>query len=90
MVGVRFRPGAAAPVLRTSVGEMVDLTVGYEDLWLGSAVSVGEVLAAAGRGARRRPTWHWASPRSSLSKSSCPGREPFGIEQQDLAPLDLP
>ncbi len=48
MVGVRFRPGAAAPVLRTSVGEMVDLTVGCDDLWRGSALPVGELLAAAG------------------------------------------
>ncbi|MBU2667240.1 helix-turn-helix domain-containing protein [Actinoplanes bogorensis] len=48
MVGVRFRPGAAAPVLRTSGGEMADLTVGYEDLWRGSALPVGEQLAAAG------------------------------------------
>jgi AraC-like DNA-binding protein len=48
MVGVRFRPGAAAPVLRTPAGKMVDLTVGCDDLWRGSAVSVGEVLAAAG------------------------------------------
>lgn len=48
MVGVRFRPGAAAPVLRTSAGEMVDLTVGCDDLWRGSAGAVGEALAAAG------------------------------------------
>jgi AraC-like DNA-binding protein len=47
MVGVRFRPGAAAPVLRTSAGEMVDLTVGCDDLWRGSAYPVGELLAAA-------------------------------------------
>jgi AraC-like DNA-binding protein len=47
MVGVRFRPGAAAPVLRTSAGEMVDLTVGCDDLWRGSALPVGELLATA-------------------------------------------
>ncbi|WP_203987345.1 helix-turn-helix domain-containing protein [Virgisporangium aurantiacum] len=48
MVGVRFRPGAAAPVLRTSAGELVDLTVACDDLWRGSALPVGELLAAAG------------------------------------------
>lgn len=47
MVGVRFRPGAAAPVLRAPGGDLVDLTVGFEDLWHGSALQVGERVAAA-------------------------------------------
>lgn len=47
MVGVRLRPGAAGPVLRASAADLVDLTVGFEDLWRGSALRVGERLAAA-------------------------------------------
>jgi hypothetical protein len=45
--GAWFRPGAAAPVLRTSAAEMVDLTVGCDDLWHGSALPVGERPAVA-------------------------------------------
>ena len=48
MVGVRFRPGAAAPALRTPAGERADLTVGCDDLWRGSALPVGELQAGAG------------------------------------------
>ncbi|MFC0112666.1 DUF6597 domain-containing transcriptional factor [Kibdelosporangium aridum] len=48
MVGVRFRPGAAAPVVRASAGDLVDLTVGYDDLWNPrAALRVGELVAAA-------------------------------------------
>ncbi|MEU5881805.1 helix-turn-helix domain-containing protein [Spirillospora sp. NPDC047279] len=45
MVGVRLRPGAAAPLLRASAGELADLTVGFDDVWRGSAQRMGERLA---------------------------------------------
>jgi AraC-like DNA-binding protein len=48
MVGVRFRPGGAASVVRAPAGELVDQTVGYDDLWgNSSALQVGERVAAA-------------------------------------------
>jgi AraC-like DNA-binding protein len=48
VAGVRFRPGAAAPVLRASAGELVDRTVGYDQLWSdGAALRVGERVADA-------------------------------------------
>jgi AraC-like DNA-binding protein len=47
MVGVRFRPGAATPVLRSPGRDLVDLTVGFDDLWRGPALDVGEQVAAA-------------------------------------------
>lgn len=45
VVGVRFWPGAAAPLLGLPVDELVDLTVQLDDLWRRSAVQLGELLA---------------------------------------------
>jgi AraC-like DNA-binding protein len=47
MVGVRFNPGAAPSVLGMPASEVVDLSVGADDLWGRSAVALGEAVAAA-------------------------------------------
>jgi AraC-like DNA-binding protein len=47
MVGVRLRPGVADPLLRTSAIDLLDLTVGFDDLWPGSALRVAERMATA-------------------------------------------
>jgi AraC-like DNA-binding protein len=46
-VGVRFTPGAAPSVLGVPASELVDLSVGTDDLWGRSAVALGEAVAAA-------------------------------------------
>lgn len=47
VVGARFWPGSAAPFLGLPVDALVDLTVGLDDLWRGTAVRLGELLAGA-------------------------------------------
>lgn len=47
VVGARFWPGSAAPLLGLPVDELVDLTVELDDLWQGTAARLGELLAAA-------------------------------------------
>jgi AraC-like DNA-binding protein len=47
LVGVRFRLGAAPAVLGMPASELVDLTVGTEELWGRAAERIGEVVAAA-------------------------------------------
>jgi AraC-like DNA-binding protein len=46
VVGVRFRPGAAPSGLGLPASELVDLDLGADELWGGSAVALGEALAA--------------------------------------------
>jgi AraC-like DNA-binding protein len=46
-VGIRFRLGAAPAVLGLPASELVDLTVGAEELWGPAAERIGEVVAAA-------------------------------------------
>jgi hypothetical protein len=55
-VGVQFTPGAAPSVLGVPASELVDLSVGADDLWGRSAVAFGEGVAAA------------ASPREAAAK----------------------
>jgi AraC-like DNA-binding protein len=47
VVGARFLPGAASPLLGLPADELVDLTVQLDDLWGGTAARLGEVLADA-------------------------------------------
>ena len=47
VVGVRFRPGAAPSVLGLPATELVDLTLGAEELWGTRAAALGERVAAA-------------------------------------------
>jgi AraC-like DNA-binding protein len=47
VVGVRFRPGAAAPVLGVPASELTDLEVETDELWGRSAVALGERVADA-------------------------------------------
>jgi AraC-like DNA-binding protein len=47
VVGVRFHPGAAPPLLGLPASELVDLSVGADALWGRSAVALGEEVAAA-------------------------------------------
>ncbi|HZD68385.1 MAG TPA: helix-turn-helix domain-containing protein [Actinomycetes bacterium] len=47
VVGVRLRPGAAPAVLGLPASELVDLVVSPDEFWRGSAVALGEKLAAA-------------------------------------------
>jgi AraC-like DNA-binding protein len=51
VVGVRFRPAAAPSVLGLPASELVDLSVGWEELADGSAAALGEQVAAAGSAA---------------------------------------
>lgn len=48
VVGVRFRPGAAAAILGLPASELVDLSVGADELWGGAAVELGEAVASGG------------------------------------------
>jgi AraC-like DNA-binding protein len=48
VVGVRFRPGAAAPILGVSPSEMVDQTVEADAVWGRELIEVGERIAACG------------------------------------------
>jgi AraC-like DNA-binding protein len=47
VVGARFWPGSAAPFLGVPLDELVDHTVELSDLWPGTAVRLGELLADA-------------------------------------------
>jgi AraC-like DNA-binding protein len=47
VVGVRLKPGAAPSVLAVPASEVVDLSVGADELWGRSAVALGEAVAAA-------------------------------------------
>jgi AraC-like DNA-binding protein len=47
VVSVRFKPGAAWSVLGVPASELVDLSVGADELWGRSAVALGEAVAAA-------------------------------------------
>lgn len=47
VVGVRLNPGAAPSVLGVPASEVVDLSVGADELWGRSAVALGEAVAAA-------------------------------------------
>ena len=47
VVGVRFRPGAAASVLDLPASELVDLAIGAEQLWGDAAIALGEKIATA-------------------------------------------
>jgi AraC-like DNA-binding protein len=48
VVGVRIRPGAASSVLGLPASELLDLTVGLEELWGETAHRLGEAMAGAG------------------------------------------
>jgi hypothetical protein len=60
VVGVRFNPGAAPSVLGLPASEVVDLSVGADELWGRSAVALGEAVAAA--------TSPWEATRKSLKE----------------------
>jgi AraC-like DNA-binding protein len=47
VVGVRFRPGAAPSVLGLPASELVDLSLGADELWGAWAAALGERMAAA-------------------------------------------
>jgi AraC-like DNA-binding protein len=47
IVGARFWPGSAAPLLGLPVDELVDFTVDLDELWKGTALRLGELLASA-------------------------------------------
>lgn len=47
-LGIRFRPGAAAPFLRLPAHELTDTTVALSELWRGEAGELEERLHAAG------------------------------------------
>jgi AraC-like DNA-binding protein len=47
VVGIRFRLGAAPAVLGLPASELVDLTVGADELWGPAAERIGELVAAA-------------------------------------------
>jgi AraC-like DNA-binding protein len=47
VVGVRLKPGAAPSVLGVPASDVIDLSVGADELWGRSAVALGEAVAAA-------------------------------------------
>jgi len=47
VVGARFQPGVASPLIGLPADELVDLTVRLDDLWGGTASRLGEILADA-------------------------------------------
>ena len=48
VVGVRFRPGGAVPMLGLPACELVDLTVPLDEIWGRAAVVLGELMSNAG------------------------------------------
>jgi AraC-like DNA-binding protein len=52
VVGVRFRPGAAEPILGVSAADLLDLRVPLDQVWGRSAHDLGERLAEAGTAGR--------------------------------------
>lgn len=48
LVGVRFRPGVAAAVFGLPASELVDLTLGLDEVWGPAAVDLGERVGVAG------------------------------------------
>jgi len=59
VVGVRFRPGVSAAVLGATAPEIVDLTVGLEDLWGRAATGVAERIAVAATVEEAAQTLEW-------------------------------
>lgn len=47
VVGARFHPGAAAPLLGLPACELVDLTLDLDEVWGADAVMLGELLSGA-------------------------------------------
>lgn len=47
VIGVRFRPGAVAPLLGLPACELVDLTLGLDEIWGPAAGVLGECLSGA-------------------------------------------
>ena len=47
VIGVRFRPGVAAPMLGLPASELVDLTLLLDEVWGPAAVVLGELLSGA-------------------------------------------
>lgn len=47
LVGVRFRPGVAAAVFGLPASELVDLTLGLDEVWGPAAVDLGERVSVA-------------------------------------------
>ena len=47
VVGARFWPGAASPLLGVPADELADLTVRLDEVWGGAGVRLGELLAGA-------------------------------------------
>jgi AraC-like DNA-binding protein len=45
VVGVRFRPGAAPSALGLPASELLDLDLGADELWGGTAIRLGELLS---------------------------------------------
>jgi AraC-like DNA-binding protein len=77
VVGVRFRPGAAASVLGLPASELADLVVGTDELWGRAAVALGERVAGV------------ASPDGALTRlqqhlvgrlGNAPGPDPLVLE----------
>jgi AraC-like DNA-binding protein len=48
VVGVRFRPGGAAPMLGLPACELADLTVHLDEIWGRDAIVLGELVSNAG------------------------------------------
>jgi AraC-like DNA-binding protein len=47
VIGARFWPGAASPLLGVPADELMDVTLPLDDLWAGAAARLGELLAGA-------------------------------------------
>lgn len=74
VIGVRFRPGAAAPLLGLPACELVDLTVPLDEIWGSAAVVIGELVSGA------------RSPETALSilQERLAGRRAGGAEPDPL------
>jgi methylphosphotriester-DNA--protein-cysteine methyltransferase len=73
VVGIRFRPGAAPAVLGLPASELVDLVVSADTLWPGSAVALGEEVAAAASLEQAAAALE-AEVHRRLCEASCPDR----------------
>jgi AraC-like DNA-binding protein len=71
VVGVRFWPGAASPLLGLPADKLADSTVPLDDVWGGAAVRLGELLASApGPGAALELLQRYLAGRQA--RTDCP------------------
>jgi hypothetical protein len=82
VVGVRFRPGAAVPLLGPPVCELVDLTMPLDEIWGSAAVVLGELVSGA-----RSPEAGLSILQEQLASRRADGGEPDPLVAEAIRQL---